>query len=305
MDWTLYFNEAIEHFRDDFNKLDTETKTRIKKKFDKDLFFEPCQIEVLEFSEKGFVVFFLSHDLELQDKIVKVQPHAKSLNDSMFGKKYDYAMLNPIISNSIFGLAATLNEPWIIYTGDSVHTWKEMKPQEFAQYLFKDIQEELKQKQVRTIKDSTSALEKSIAKIPQKGMRDELLSATKRIDEALTEIKRIDDDIGKMRKLVGMTKEVQDWRVLMTDIDRLKTEHVPKEVFESKISELSTRLEALSDIREAYNSILAKQNEFMKQQAAVMQQQSNFITWIKYATVLVPLALLLSPVINAIIIHFL
>lgn len=122
------------------------------------------------------------------------------------------------------------------------------------------------------------------------------------------EIRRLDEEIDKVRQLVGVTKEVQDWKLLVSDVDRLKGEQVPREVFDAKVNELGTRIDSLSEIREAYDKILAQQTEFMKQQAEVMKQQSSFIKWTKYATILLPIAVISVPVIEVISIlirHFL
>jgi len=131
------------------------------------------------------------------------------------------------------------------------------------------------------------------------------LDTAKKIDGALQEIRRIDGEIGKVRQLIGVSKEYQDWKLLVSDVDRLKGEHVSKEVFKAKLDELDTRINSLAEIREAYDKILAQQNTFMKQQADVMKQQSSFITWIKYATILVPIAVVSVPIIEILLHNFL
>jgi hypothetical protein len=307
IDWQTYFNEAIDEFRNQFEKLDSKAKEKAIKKFKNDLLFEPCQVEVLELEENGIIAFLISHNANEEDKkvIVKTKVNSESLSERYKSKNYSYSEpeLSPI--KLMLTLAPALNEPFIIFTKNGIFTWYEMTPKQFAEYLFKEINKDFREEKFKAIIKSTSDLEKLIAQIPQKETRAKLLSNTKSIDQAMSEIRRLDNDMDKVRKMVGMTKEIQDWRVFATDLERIKSEHLPKEIFDAKLTELNTKIEALSDMREAYNSVLAQQSEFMKQQAAVMQQQSSFITWIKYATVLVPLAVLLSPIINAIIIHFL
>ena len=111
-------------------------------------------------------------------------------------------------------------------------------------------------------------------------------------------IKRLDKEIDKVRQLVGVTKEIQDWKLLVSDVHRLKGEHVPREVFESRIGELSTKIEAFEKIEKAYERLA-------DQQARVLEQQSSFLKWIKYSTILVPIAVALIPVIEILIRHFL
>jgi predicted transcriptional regulator len=107
----------------------------------------------------------------------------------------------------------------------------------------------------------------------------------------MQEIKRLDNEIGKVRQLVGVTKEFQDWKLLVSDVDRLKGEHVPREVFESKLRELSTKIEAYEKIEEAYERLSTQQEK-------VLEQQSSFLKWIKYSTILVPIAVAVIPVIE-------
>jgi len=117
--------------------------------------------------------------------------------------------------------------------------------------------------------------------------------SAKELDEALEGIRRIDEKINRVRKLVRFSQEYQDWKVLVSDVHRLKGEHVPREVFDAKVDELATRIDSLCVIREAYDKVLA-------QQTKVIEQQSSFIKWIKYATILLPIAVISVPVIEII-----
>ena len=67
---------------------------------------------------------------------------------------------------------------------------------------------------------------------------------------------------------------------------------------------INTRIDALRDIKEAYDKLLSQQNAFMDQQAEVMKQQTSFINWIKYATIIVPIAVVSVPIIEILLRHF-
>ena len=102
------------------------------------------------------------------------------------------------------------------------------------------------------------------------------------INESSQKYAKLQDDLTKVRRLIG-TETFGEWKVLLSEIDKM-----------------NTRIDALSDIRSAYDRVLAQQNQFMKQQSEVMKQQSSFIKWIKYATILLPIAVISVPVIEII-----
>ena len=150
-----------------------------------------------------------------------------------------------------------------------------------------------------------------VGQIKQENIRSDLMnqadsierfvhSYSKRLKEQEMLTTAIKEDVDGVRQLIGVSTEYQDWKLLVSDVYRLKGEHVPKEVFDAKVGELSSRINSLSEIREAYDKILAHQTEFMKQQAEVMRQQSSFIKWIKYATILLPVAVISVPIIEII-----
>ena len=154
-------------------------------------------------------------------------------------------------------------------------------------------------------------LRAKVGQIKQENIRSDLMKLTDSIEKLIHSYSNrlkdqerlttaIREDVDGVRQLVGVSTEYQDWKLLVSDVHRLKGEHVPKEIFDAKVGELGTRIDSLSEIREAYDKILAQQTEFMKQQAEVMRQQSSFIKWIKYATILLPIAVISVPIIEII-----
>jgi gas vesicle protein len=306
IDWENYLSEAIKVFR---NGLETVISTAGQKLIKENSFdslpFSPSQIEVLEFTKKGSTILVLAHDKNLPDMHLNIRKNIDDVNESEFAKKYGYreeslqfaeeSILNAKIGNLLGVVSKTRTS--IFERPESSRL--------LGDFFLTEAYETLKEAQVDTIEQTTDGLKKSIAKIPERDIREELLATTNKIDGALQEVKRVDEEISKVRQLVGVSKEFQDWKLLVSDIQQLKGEHVPKEVFDSKVNELNARIDSLSKIREAYDTVLTQQNEFMKQQSEVMKQQSSFVTWIKYATVLVPIAVILVPVIDLLLRHFL
>ena len=241
--WEKYLTEAITTFRREFERLSLKDQKYIRKKVYDDLPFEPCQVEVLDFGIDKKIVFLLVHDKGLPDLKFNIHKKAKSMDESEFTKKYNFGFLDSAPLDQAYWQKLFPTHRLFIYTKISLRLKEMMSPQELAQYLLSNAKEQLRNEQVELIKHSTDGLRETIEKIPEKDIRNELLTNTKKIDMSLLEIKRLDEEIGKVRHLVGITKEIQDWKLLVTDVNRLKGEHVPKEVFDAKIERLDEKIE--------------------------------------------------------------
>jgi hypothetical protein len=166
---------------------------------------------------------------------------------------------------------------------------------EFSETMHSSLDWALKdfsrEKQRKKIEETVGDIKRDAKEIPVIELRTKIVEATERLDGQIKQLdeqhKKLKDDLTGVRRLVG-TKGFGEWKVLLSEIDKM-----------------NTRIDALSDIRSAYDKVLAQQNAFMKQQAEVMKQQSSFIKWIKYATILVPIAVVSVPVIEILLRHFL
>lgn len=52
-----------------------------------------------------------------------------------------------------------------------------------------------------------------------------------------------------MRRLIGVTKEFQDWRLLVSDVLTIKRDYTTQSIFQSEIARLDQRIEDLKAIR--------------------------------------------------------
>jgi len=296
MPWEEYLVKMVTTFRKEFEKLGSREQRIIKQSEFYRLPLKPCQIEVLDFGK--LVIWLLIHDDIFPDMMFKVHRDVKSLDESEFINKYNYKFFIHPDQTSGENL---LHEHLIICTSLSIAGFdRKMPPEYMAEWFLLIAKGALKTEQFNVIEHTTDRLKKSIAKIPDEDIKNELLVYMEKVDGALIETKRLDDEINKVRQLLGVTKEIQDWKLLISDVGKLKEEHVPREVFNTKVNELNTRINSLSEIKAAYDKILAQQTEFMKQQAEVMKQQSSFVKWIKYATILLPIAVISVPIIELI-----
>jgi len=289
--------ETIESFRESFRKLRPDEQRLAEEKGLGSSFLAPCQIEVLNLEGSETTFWLVVHDDTASDMQFTFHTGIKRIEESDFAKKYTFPVdISRLSRTSFHGSGLTImTEDWCLSLGGA-----ERHPTMLAQMMLSRLRETIRNEQVKAIERSTEGLKESIARVPGKQLREELLTNTKRIDAALKEVSRIDEELGKVRQLMGVSKEYQDWRILVSDVSRLKEEHVPREVFDAKISELNAQFASFREIKEGYEKMLTQQTDFMRQQADVMRQQSSFITWIKYATILLPIAVISVPIIEII-----
>lgn len=161
---------------------------------------------------------------------------------------------------------------------------KTLTPRDLAlQCFYKERIDVLRVIQWYRIKKSASKILKETKMLRKNKSSPELREAEKALEDALEKLKKIDeyeqklifitDELTGLRKLVG-TKTFGEWKGLLAEIDKI-----------------NTRIDALSGMMNAYDKVLS--------------QQSSFITWIKYATILVPIALVSVPIIELLLRHFL
>jgi len=163
---------------------------------------------------------------------------------------------------------------------------------DLAQILI-DVEHEPEESR-KKIEETVGDIKRDAEAIPVEEVRTKIVEATERLEKQIEPLyekyKKLESDVVGVRRLVG-TRGFGEWKVLLSEMDKM-----------------NTRIDALSEIRSAYDKILAQQTEFIKQQSEVMKQQSSFIKWIKYATILLPIAVISVPVIEIISIvirHFL
>jgi len=302
MDWKDFVTKTIELYRQEFEKLRPEEKKLILSDYFDDTLLKPCQVEVLVSS--GEVACLVIHDTQLDDMRIEIRENSKSYGDSEFVKKY-HLKLFPALGKTTFVPSLIEEEYVVFWTKHRFHPNRGRPvPDVIVQDMLSNIivatRESVKKKQVDSIRKSAGDLKESIAKLPESEIRSTLEEQTKGIDRAVEDIKRLDKEISGVRQLIGVSREYQDWRLLVSDVQKLKGEYVPREVFEARANELNTRIDSIFEVKGAYDTILAQQTEFMKQQAEVMKQQSSFIKWIKYATILLPIAVISVPIIEII-----
>jgi hypothetical protein len=81
-------------------------------------------------------------------------------------------------------------------------------------------------------------------------LKTRIIESTKKLENEIEQLnKKFDEEIGGVRKMIGTTKDYQDFRVFATDVDDLKKSHVHRDVFDSEIKRLDERINSLKEIK--------------------------------------------------------
>lgn len=247
LDWNLYLTEVIEDFRERYEAEDPKIREIFKDKLFDSGFLPPCQIEVLDSGKE--VVWLVVHDSLRKDMEFTIHKDVKNYGKSEFARRYT---INSLPKDFLKSKPAH-HDFFFVFTNQISYQPLPRGSREVVAYILETLRTrfsyELRETQVDVIRGSTSGLRRSISKLPQKKIREDVDEVAEKIDKALEEIKRIDEhekklssmekDIGAVRHLVGESKEYQDWRILTSSVEGLKKRpHVSKELFESEIKRL-------------------------------------------------------------------
>ena len=311
--WEEYLRYNILHFRAEYGKKPKKFKELVNKK--KELFLvsllKPCQIVVIDFPFlKCFIVL---HSEEFPDMEIEVAEHMtyKDLSSAALKRakllkstssKGIHRIMIFIKNLTDFMRKSTVNKGgWDYFENFSVAVERtdyrtSDGPNQFSDWQFRylDIMTDRisRKEQIEKIEDTVEDLSRDVKAIPEEiELRNRIMETAQRLREEITPLKKqqkeLRDDIIGIKKIVG-SQTYGEWKVLLSEIEKV-----------------NTRVDAFSDIKDAYDKVLTQQNEFMKQQAEVIKQQSSLMNWIKYSTILLPIAVASIAIIEILIRYFL
>jgi len=241
---------AVESFRNHLRAYGENTLGQLKDSTMDLLPFEPCQFEIFNNPEQNVLLVFMVHVNSLPDLSFEIHDSSEKFSVSKLRivkaetlKEDQLLYLGGEWHIGAMAIGIILGRRWSI--GPAVEWEKEPVLKALADAFQDSLENALKMIEVNAIDRSAAGLKKSIAKIPEKEMREELLGQTKRIDDAVREINRIGTDVSNVRQMIGTTKEFQDWRMLILDVSRLKEEHMSIVEIKAQIDRLDERIDAL------------------------------------------------------------
>ena len=277
--WQTYLTTMVDTFRKNYNTL-TEGQKAVAQL--NTTFSEPCQIEVFSFKKPRRDMLLVSFDPKRPDKEFVIHDEIgidaetyvsrRAQSDNIF-RKHKKGFSSTLTRKVLGTQWENLTKRMSVYYFDNLRK-QHPDPKIFAYKRFMEVHFFTRENvsrmarlgQYAQLSREVDKLKTQLKQISDENLRSSALSTTEGISSRITEVKKIDEhekriekieqDIGGVRKIIGVTKEFQDWRILVSDVNRLKGEHVPKEVFESEIKRLedkikgtNTRIEDLKAIK--------------------------------------------------------
>ena len=270
LSWNEYLSGFVSKFRNKFEELNSEEKFVVSLNM---TFLHPCQIEVIEFKERFWLIWVVTFDRNRPD-MEYVHTTAEEPAKLIADRPKDYALWKTILAmHAILGDKDERDfiDWFSIDENSSVYLFgcdpRIRDPQyNLARELVRNIEHFSSGKLVwqlghERIEKTTSVLRKEKGKIIEEKLPTEFLDITKlqtreltlaqvkRFEEYEQKLSLVEQEIGGVRRLIGVTKEFQDWRLLASDVQSIKDDYINKSVFQTEIRRLDQRIEDLKAIR--------------------------------------------------------
>jgi len=268
--WNEYLSSFVGKFRNSFEQLSFEQKSVVPPNI---AFLSPCQIEVIEFEKRFWFTWIVTFDRKRPDMeytLIRAEEPTKLITE----RPEDYLLWKAILAmhailpqRHMHGLIDwfTIDENSSVYLfGDDP---REKDPEcNLATELVRNIRffstGKLAWKfEHKRIEKITSVLRKEKGRIIEEALPPESLDITKlplqeptpaqvkRFEKYERKLSLVEQEIGGVRRLIGVTKEFQDWRLLVSDVLTIKRDYTTQSIFQSEIARLDQRIEDLKAIR--------------------------------------------------------
>lgn len=242
MSWEEFLTKVVMTFREGIKELGPSIQKSIRENLLDESLLEPCQIEVFDLKRTNSAIWLVVHDSDLPDMEFRIEKRDQSLDASEFSKASKFLNRFRFYGDRTKWLESALraSDYHIIFMKHTAwYATRDSTPESLGNFL---LSVSNRTKQYNTIQSSTTEIKESIAKIPKEDIREELMANAKKIDSALSDIRRMDEEIGGVRKLIGTTKEFQDFRAFAADVEALKESHIYREVFDSEIKRIDEKI---------------------------------------------------------------
>jgi hypothetical protein len=294
----------IDAFRKRFATL-LESQKQIGKKHGFEMSLNaPCQVVVLEISSGFATSVAVMHNANIPDEsIIALE---KVSTDEIYQKltseprllRWTGEKVTALLARNVHMMTSDAEkdkEIWLrasidfplqkgiiyVFRGNLLYS---ADPYVFSNMLFEDMMHTIrrftKKQQLEKIEEAVTNIKKEAETIPKTESRDRIITSTVELEKSMKRVADIDrkqeeleHEMSGVRRLIG-SRTFGEWKVLLAEMDKM-----------------NVRIDSLSKIQEAYEKVLA-------QQADVMKQQAGFVTWIKYSTILMPIAVISIPIIE-------
>lgn len=271
--WKEFLLVTVRKFREYFDRLTPAEKNLLIKHKEFEAvrslsLIKPCQIVVFDFIEPLPIAFLITHHTnhpDLDFYIYERIDNPKQLEKIITEEKpfwlediKNYGFFKDVKREPDWINSLTYGEKraFLLCTEEEAREdpeWIAKMLMDSINFSFGDYYMEAQKEQIG---ESTSKLKKDATLIPAPNIRTRVLEAADKIDNALRQMdhlkkydKRlgfIEREIGGVRKLIGVTKEYQDFIVLTSAVDEIRKNYVNRSLFDEAIKRIDERINGVN-----------------------------------------------------------
>jgi hypothetical protein len=282
LSWEKYIRHNIGRFREDFEDLRAEDKKLVRRSDDwyHWTFLPPCQVILFDVRDLSFLMFIVLHNEEHPDmKVIVVSSdtaddiRSKTIEKPSLSKLLDADAVESLIAtiketrdlskspysdftNHITGVGAPDIKGIMIFSGRDLFKEESRLSERMLYWITYSILTD--RKRGLPIAETVDNLRKDAEAIPEGvELRNKIIEATVRLENQMKELeKKLAEEVSGVRQLVGSSRKYLDWKAFTSDLELLRTTHVPKGEFkiqierlDERIGALNTRLDDLKEVR--------------------------------------------------------
>jgi hypothetical protein len=262
-----YLRQYLNTWQITFDTLSANEKASILSSWQKNyVYIKPIQVQVFFFKIIPKMLWIITHN---EEPSLKIQINSEPYSDiaTLLQNKFPEDFLEPPLPASYLDFAKEKNlHSSAGYTKNFTFiVFRENKMNEDPVSAALSGVDRMRTKAVREtesklIGQKTEQIKSQAEKVQDLTQRETLLKATKDIELSLAKLSVLEQQAQKMnaiegeiegvRKLIGTSKEYQDWKILVEEVASFKKiPHVTKELFDSEIRRLDQRIDSLREIK--------------------------------------------------------
>lgn len=284
-DWKGFLLKAVQSFREGFDGLRDNQRDVFERHGDAvgglAAFTKPCQIVLIEFVEPLPLALIVTHKRDVPDLSFQVYEKIDSVEHlvPIFSQERPPSWLDSDSISKLMRRIATAAHAGYIESYSYLHRQEcallifkqsaaRRNPEYIAHSVFSSIwssiREFISNKEKMKIGNSAVALSRDAIQITDLSLRNKIVQSSNQIQQALQQIRRLDEhekkldsmqtEIMGVHRLMGASKEYQDFVLLTSTVDEIKKEHVRMGLFDETIKRIDEKIDGLGkridDLRE-------------------------------------------------------
>lgn len=272
-DWKSFTASYVQAWRKSFEKLGENERDIIMKDRPLLQFLKPTQIHVITFQNSKVCLWIITHNDNRADSLFSFDVEIAGEPSAFFQKKRED---NPKWYYELIGRNSDFIGNWFTFDMNATSaaymtngnallyaTGKAILETDPEKRALRDVRilrlEALANLERSNIDKGTEEILFEAQKVQNDSQRTKLMATAKEIEASLNRLKNyeeqdkkmavIEEEIDGVRKLVGSSAEYQEWRLLVQDVERIKSSFVARELFDSEVKRIDQQIDNMKEIK--------------------------------------------------------